>query len=59
MPFLVQQRFGLITTDDPQGTVRYWPEPASGRPISKAIGADRQRMMRADGRLSRPSPLRF
>ncbi|WP_294268914.1 glycerophosphodiester phosphodiesterase family protein [uncultured Sphingomonas sp.] len=23
MPFLVQQRFGLITTDDPQGTVRY------------------------------------
>ncbi|WP_322965062.1 glycerophosphodiester phosphodiesterase family protein [Sphingomonas fuzhouensis] len=23
MPFLVQQHFGLITTDDPQGTVRY------------------------------------
>ena len=23
MPFLVQQRFGLITTDDPHGTVRY------------------------------------
>ena len=23
MDFLVQQRFGLITTDDPQGTVRY------------------------------------